>query len=713
MEILFTIAIFIVLVITGSFINRYIPRIPAALFQVMLGFFITYLPIPLHFEFESEAFMALVIAPLLFTDAYKASRSELWLYKRPIVYMSVGIVIATVLVVGSFINFIIPSISLGASFALAAILSPTDAVAVKSITKGMKLPKGLMAILEGESLLNDAAGIVSFKIALAAIITGTFSFANASKEFFIAAIGGMFLGIILGLVTISLKSLNRKFLNSEPTILVITQVILPILVYFAAEKFHLSGIIAVVFTGILLNFEKYLFQGESLNNQGVVSINYNQDTVSYILNGFVFVFLGYLLPDIFSNMMKFPDLDIKTGLLYVALITIALIISRFIFVYLFYLSFQPHTFNTSNKIIEFLKTKKLDVGNYSRFEYALISSLCGIHGTVTLATALMIPLTLESTGQPFPLRDAILFIASGVVLLSMIIGTIFLPITIKKEENEEIFLNNARSKILGEVIDELQTKYYNNLDTTPDRMGYAIAIKKLQEQQIYFCNDEKRLVHYSKKLVALIEKEEQKKINEILIEYENNRHLRHILEVRKWRLKKLLTYSVFRQLFITLRLSVLEGRFRRVLVIFNLATEDISSSTANQHRIEQRLRYRLKENIKLSQQIKEFRHSVPNIIDSLTYNAVDIIENQRTVENSLVIDFLKNIYDNFDYTLYNVPSDSYIEESRKFETEAIAMQKEKINNLKIQKKISHHEADTLLRDLNHNEALLYANNIEE
>lgn len=141
--------------------------------------------------------------------------------------------------------------------------------------------------------------------------------------------------------------------------------------------------------------------------------------------------------------------------------------------------------------------------------------------------------------------------------------------------------------------------------------------------------------------------------------------------------KKLLTYSVFRQLFITLRLSVLEGRFRRVLVIFNLATEDISSSTANQHRIEQRLRYRLKENIKLSQQIKEFRHSVPNIIDSLTYNAVDIIENQRTVENSLVIDFLKNIYDNFDYTLYNVPSDSYIEESRKFETEAIAMQKEK------------------------------------
>ena len=713
MEILFTIAIFIVLVIAGSFINRYIPRIPAALFQVILGFFITYLPIPLHFEFESEAFMALVIAPLLFTDAYKASRGELWLYKRPIVYMAIGLVIATVVVVGSFINFIIPSISLGAAFALAAILSPTDAVAVKSITKGMKLPKGLMAILEGESLLNDAAGIVSFKIALAAIITGTFSFANASKEFFIAAIGGMFLGITLGLVTISLKLLNRKFLNSEPTILVISQAILPILIYFVAEKFHLSGIIAVVFTGILLNFEKYLFQGESLNNQGVVSINYNQDTASYILNGFVFVFLGYLLPDIFKNMMAFPDLDIKTGLVYIVLISIALIISRFMFVYIFYMRFQVHTFNTSRKIIEFLKTKKLDVGNYSRFEYSLICSLCGIHGTVTLATALMIPLTLESTGEVFPLRDVILFIASGVVLLSMIIGTIFLPITIKSEENEEEFLNNARSKILNEVISELQNKYYNNLETTPDRMGYAITIKKLQEQQIYFCKNDKKLAYYNRELSSFIEKEEQKKINEILAKYKNNRYLRYILEVRRWRLRKLVTYSVFKQLFITLKLGVLEGKFRRLLVFFNLATEEISNPGTNQHKLEQRLRNRIKENAELSQQIKEFRHSIPDIIDSLTYNAIDIIENQRTKENTLVIDFLKNIYDNFDYTLYNAPSNSYVEESRKFETEAIAMQKEKINSLKIQKKISHHEADTLLRDLNYNEALLYANNIEE
>lgn len=710
MEILFTIAVFITLVIIGSFLNKYIPRIPAALFQIILGFLVSYLAIPLHFEFESEAFMALIIAPLLFTDAYKASRSELWLYKKPIVYMAVGLVITTVVVVGYFINYIIPSISLGAAFALAAILSPTDAVAVKSITKGMKLPKGLMSILEGESLLNDAAGIVSFKIALASIITGTFSLSRSSREFFITAIGGMFLGILIGLIIVSIKFINRKFLNTEPSIQVIIQVILPVATYFIAEEFHLSGIIAVVFAGILLNFERYLRQGDSLDNQAVVSISYNQDTISYVLNGFVFVLLGYLLPGIFKNMITYPDLDVQTAMFYVILITVALVITRFIFVYIFYVSFQQHTFKTSHNIVEFLKTKQLDVGNYSRFEYALITSLCGIHGTVTLATALMIPLTIETTGEPFPLRNAILFIGSGVVLLSMIIGTIFLPLIIKTEDEEIEHKNNARSKVLNEVINELQEKYYNKLNTNSERMGYAIAIKKLQEQQIYFCNNRKELIKYIKELSKLVRNAEQDKVNELLAKYNNNRFLKRVFEVRDWRIRKLVTYSVYKQLFITLRLSSLEKTFKRLLVVLNLIKEAESDKNSNLYG--KRLQKRLKENEQIRVQVQSFSKDMAEIIDTLTYNAMDILEEQRTKENTLVVDFLKNIYDNFDYTLYNVPSDSYIEESREFETEAIQMQKDRFKALKLDNKIEHSEADKILRDLNYNEALLYSK-IEE
>lgn len=710
MEILITISVFIILVIIGSFLNKYIPRIPAALFQIILGFLVSYLAIPLHFEFESEAFMALIIAPLLFTDAYKASRSELWLYKKPIVYMAVGLVITTVVVVGYFINYIIPSISLGAAFALAAILSPTDAVAVKSITKGMKLPKGLMSILEGESLLNDAAGIVSFKIALAAIITGTFSLSRSSREFFITAIGGMVLGILIGLIIVSIKFINRKFLNTEPNILVIIQVILPIATYFIAEEFHLSGIIAVVFAGILLNFERYLRQGDSLDNQVVVSISYNQDTISYVLNGFVFVLLGYLLPGIFKNMITYPDLDVQTAMFYVILITIALIVTRFTFVYIFYVSFQQHTFKTSHNIVEFLKTKQLDVGNYSRFEYSLITSLCGIHGTVTLATALMIPLTIGTTGEPFPLRNAILFIGSGVVLLSMIIGTIFLPLIIKTEDEEIEHKNYERSIVLSEVINELQEKYYNKLNTNSERMGYAIAIKKLQEQQIYFCNNRKELIKYVKELSKLVRNAEQGKVNELLAKYDNNRFLKRVFEVRDWRIRKLLTYSVYKQLIITLRLSSLERTFKRLLVILNLIREAESDKNSNLYG--KRLQKRLKENEQIRVQVQSFSKDIAEIIDTLTHNAMNILEEQRTKENTLVVDFLKNIYNNFDYTLYNVPSDSYIEESREFETEAIQMQKDRFKALKLDHKIEHSEADKILRDLNYNEALLYSK-IEE
>lgn len=710
MEILITIAVFITLVIIGSFLNKYIPRIPAALFQIILGFLVSYLAIPLHFEFESEAFMALIIAPLLFTDAYKASRSELWLYKKPIVYMAVGLVITTVVLVGYFINYIIPSISLGAAFALAAILSPTDAVAVKSITKGMKLPKGLMSILEGESLLNDAAGIVSFKIALAGIITGTFSLSRSSREFFITAIGGMILGVLIGLIIVSIKFINRKFLNTEPNILVIIQVILPIATYFIAEEFHLSGIIAVVFAGILLNFERYLRQGDSLDNQVVVSISYNQDTISYVLNGFVFVLLGYLLPGIFKNMITYPDLDVQTAMFYVILITIALIVTRFTFVFIFYVSFQQHTFKTSHNIVEFLKTKQLDVGNYSRFEYSLITSLCGIHGTVTLATALMIPLTIGTTGEPFPLRNAILFIGSGVVLLSMIIGTIFLPLIIKTEDEEIEHKNYERSIVLSEVINELQEKYYNKLNTNSERMGYAIAIKKLQEQQIYFYNNRKELIKYVKELSKLVRNTEQEKVNELLAKYDNNRFLKRVFEVRDWRIRKLVTYSVYKQLIITLRLSSLERTFKRLLVVLNLIREAESDKNSNLYG--KRLQKRLKENEQIRVQIQSFSKDMEEIIDTLTYNAMDILEEQRTKENTLVVDFLKNIYDNFDYTLYNVPSDSYIEESREFETEAIQMQKDRFKALKLDHKIEHSEADKILRDLNYNEALLYSN-IEE
>ena len=169
MELLEAFLLFIFAVIISSIIYNRFPKIPTAFIQIALGVCLFVLPIPMHFEFESEVFMMAVIAPLLFVEGTHISRTKLLEYRKPIVLMAMALVFATV--IGVVIGF-------GRIYQWicnCAILCPTDAVAVSAITKGKILPKGSMSILEGESLLNDAAGIISFKIAVTALVTGSFS----------------------------------------------------------------------------------------------------------------------------------------------------------------------------------------------------------------------------------------------------------------------------------------------------------------------------------------------------------------------------------------------------------------------------------------------------------------------------------------------------------------------------------------------------------
>ena len=174
MELLEAFLLFILAVIISSIIYHRFPNIPTAFIQIALGVALFILPIPLHFKFEPEVFMMAVIAPLLFVEGTHVSREKLLEYRKPVVLMAMGLVFTTVIGVGFFIHWIWPNLPMPAAFAIAAILCPTDAVAVSAITKGKVLPKGSMAILEGESLLNDAAGIISFKIAVTALVTGRF-----------------------------------------------------------------------------------------------------------------------------------------------------------------------------------------------------------------------------------------------------------------------------------------------------------------------------------------------------------------------------------------------------------------------------------------------------------------------------------------------------------------------------------------------------------
>lgn len=724
MEILTTLGILIVIVILGSFLNNIIPRIPAALFQIILGAAVTFIPnLPLHFEFESEMFMMLIIAPLLFTDGFNASLKNIWLYKRPIIYMAIFLVLVTVIVVGSIIHLLLPMIPWAACFVLAAILSPTDAVAVKSITKGMKLPKGLMAILEGESLLNDASGLVSFNIALAAVLTNTFSVTNASYKFLVVAGGGAIFGLIIGIAFSYIKFIFSTKFADEFNILVIFQLITPVIVFYLAEHIGVSGIVAVVITALVYNYQRKLHLLTVISSDAAVTIDSTQQIASYVLNGFVFTFLGYLLPEIYHTMFSNREIDIVYGFIISLVIVLGLMIVRLGFVYFNYISFQPHHFTTARKTAKIILNRKFDKDNYSRFSYSLIASLCGIHGTVTLATALMIPV-VTATGDNFPLRNTILFIASNVVLLSIIIGTIALPLVVKGEDEEKEFNQySLREKILEGTLEELKERDISK-KSIEEKVAYAFEIKNLHELKIYFRNMQtgEFNIEEALQLHKKIMKAQDKALPEIL---KDNPNIEQILEISKlMQLRKslLFTYSIPKNLLLNLRIYVKESNLKRRLTRHFVA-KDLTPEFYE--KLKEKVPKRRKVNFasKLdeikqraeasSNQIQAIIDCSPTVRDALLKIAYDVIEEKCSNENTA--EFVKDVYRYFSFTLFEVFLEDldFEEELKELQMEAVRLLKYRVLTMRKLNYISLEDTYTALRNLNFGESMIFPRETEE
>ena len=725
MEILTTLGIFVIIVILGSFLNNLFPRIPAALFQIILGAAVTFIPnLPLHFEFESEMFMMLVIAPLLFTDGFNSSLKNIWLYKRPIIYMAIFLVLVTVIVVGSIIHLLLPMIPWAACFVLAAILSPTDAVAVKSITKGMKLPKGLMAILEGESLLNDASGLVSFNIALAAVLTNTFSVTNASYKFLVVAGGGAIFGLIIGIAFSYIKFIFSTKFADEFNILVIFQLITPIIVFYLAEHIGVSGIVAVVITALVYNYQRKHHLLTVVSSDAAVTIDSTQQIASYVLNGFVFTFLGYLLPEIYHTVFNNREIDIVYGFIISLVIVLGLMIVRLTFVYFNYISFQPHHFTTAKKTAKIILNRKFDKGNYSRFNYSLITSLCGIHGTVTLATALMIPV-VTATGDNFPLRNTILFIASNVVLLSIIIGTIALPLVVKNEDEEKEYTQySLREKILEGTLEELKERDISK-KSIEEKVAYAIEIKSLHELKAYFRNMQTGRFKNTNEPLSLhkkIMKAQDKVLPEIL---KDNPNIEQILEISKlMQLRKslLFTYSIPKNLLLNLRIYVKESNLKRRLTRHFVA-KDLTPEFYE--KLKEKIPKRRKVNFvnKLdeikqkaeasSSQIQAIIDCSPTVRKVLLETAYKVIDEKCSDQNTA--EFVKDVYRYYSFTLFEVFLEDidFEEELKELQMELVRLLKYRILTMRKLNYISLEDSYTALRNLNFSESMIFPRETEE
>lgn len=496
-------------ILLSNIISRFVPRLSVPIIQIFMGAIIAILHPQFIIELDPHIFLVMFIAPLLFFDGKNSDKRSLWNQRKDIILMALALVFITVILAGFLINKLSPSISLPAAFALAAALSPTDYVAVSALSKKISLPKKVIHLIEGEGLLNDASGIVSFKFALAAAVTGTFSLFDATANFVLVAIGGVIIGFILEQILIYFELFIRNLGMEDITIELFLQILTPYIIYIISEEiFKVSGILAVVVAGMVysLSHKKLKSKNPKLNeaSENIWSV------FVYILNGFVFIMVGLQLPEIIKVAYYESTLNTMKAVIDVVIITLALHIIRFLWVYLIF------RFGNKNATKE---QKKVHLRS------AFLSALSGVRGSVTLATILSIPLFLEN-GDKFPERNLILFLAVGVILLTLFIATFILPIFAKKDHKEEAdnlrILKSAQVTVWKNTINKLILENYDKkyIDLTIAEYKHKIN-ELLNDSSNYdnwniFNNDEKklRILCYKKEIENTMKLLEDEKIDE-------------------------------------------------------------------------------------------------------------------------------------------------------------------------------------------------------
>ncbi len=460
-------------VLVSSVVDQLVPKVSLPLIQIAMGVIIAvFAPRAIHIELNPDLFLVAFIAPLLYDEAKNADKALLWRDRRPILSLAIGLVVATTLAIGFAVNAVIPSIGLAAAFALGAALGPTDAVAVSSLAKEIDIPARQASILKGELLLNDASGIVSFQFALAAAMTGAFSFVSATGNFLVEFFGGLIVGALLGLIGKFIVRKVRSIGVENTTFHVLFEVLTPFLVYLISDAIHVSGIIAVVVAG-LMNVIAPRAVGPSVARMNIVSSNV-WHVLSFTLNGIVFVLLGTQLP----NAMKYTwdDLSINNGMLilYVLGLTLVLLGVRFIWVL----------------VMEyfFVKRKKKRDFHLPDVKTSLITTLCGAKGTITLSILFTIPVYM-STGVRFPQRDLIIFLACGVILCTLLLATFVVPLLAPKKKTEASVAEahqreiECNMEIIRNVIEELSARKtpQNRRETQKVMRAYSERLARVKE----------------------------------------------------------------------------------------------------------------------------------------------------------------------------------------------------------------------------------------
>lgn len=447
----------------GLLCYRYKFPFPIAL--VICGIMISIVPGLPVIALSPDVVFIVFLPPLLYSAAWNTSWHEFKSALRPISLAAIGLVLFTTVAVAVVAWSLIPDMSWPLAFLLGAIVSPPDAVAATSVTKGLGLQPRLITILEGESLLNDASGLVAYKYALAAITAGNFVLWQAGLNFLLIATAGILIGLAIGY---GMYLVHKKFV-CDPIIEVTFTFLTPFASYLLAEHFHFSGVLAVVTTGLYLSFRS----GEIFSHQSRIMATSVWEVVTFILNGLVFVLIGLQLRGV---MQGIGDYSGAALILWGLAISAVVIVVRFIWVYP--AAMLPRLLSKRIRTSE-----NFDPRNMVLFGWA------GMRGVVSMAAALAIPLTLPD-GVLFPYRNLVIYLTFCVIVSTLILLGLTLPWIIRVLKIKPHSMAAEEYEIRTQVVALTIGHIENNLSLIQDELlrniksKYEVKYNRLQKTEL-------------------------------------------------------------------------------------------------------------------------------------------------------------------------------------------------------------------------------------
>lgn len=423
-------------------------KIAYPILLVVAGLLISFIPGLPTVRIDPDLIFFIFLPPLLFEAAWSISFKEMKKWWRIIGSFAFLVVFFTALSVALVTNYFIPGFTLAIGFLLGGIVSPPDAVSTGAIVKFVKIPKSTSAILEGESLLNDASSLIIFRFALLAVGSGQFIWQDASLSFLWMMVGGAGIGLLVGWLFVQA---HKRLPTDAPSDIALT-IIEPYLMYWIAEQVHSSGVLAVVAGGLFMSTRRLIF----LNSASRISAYSVWESFIFILNGIVFLIIGLGLPEIVEGLRS-EGIPISTAIGYGVLVTVVLIVARIISSYaamvatlIFRPSVAPAAATGSRRLL-----------------MPLLLGWTGMRGVVSLAAALAIPATLEG-GVAFPHRNLILFITFVAILLTLLVQGLTLPYLIKRSGLFNAFMEKPEEESMQEIKKGLRQHTYQYLKNKYD-----------------------------------------------------------------------------------------------------------------------------------------------------------------------------------------------------------------------------------------------------